>query len=220
MNTTLEAYERWAPHYPSEPHNPLMLAEQRGLLALLPPLGGRHVLDLACGTGRYARLAAQRGAGEIVAADFSPAMLGRVEGAFRVRAGLGQLPFRSCSFDCVISGLALGHAADLGLCFSEIARVLRADGTLLYSDFHDDAWRAGLTRSFKDAQGNGVTLPRDGHPPAQHRAALLAAGFEVEQMRELRVGIEFTESFANSADFHQRYHGVPLVLIVRARKKP
>jgi ubiquinone/menaquinone biosynthesis C-methylase UbiE len=219
MNATLEAYERWAPNYPPEPHNPVMVAEQRELLAQLPPLGGLRVLDLACGTGRYARLAADLGAGEVVAADFSPAMLGRVAGALRVRAGLAQLPFRSDTFDCVISGLALGHAPDLGSCFGEIARVLRAGGTLVYSDFHDDAWRAGFTRSFKDSRGDDVTVPRDGYLPAQHRAALLAAGFEVQQMKELRVGIEFTEPFTNSAEFYRSHAGVPLVLIVRARRQ-
>ena len=219
MNATLEAYERWAPLYPPEPHNPVMVAEQREVLALLPPLEGRRVLDLACGTGRYARLAAESGAGEIVAADFSPAMLHRVTGAMRVRASLAQLPLQSCAFDCVVSGLALGHAADLTACVIEIARVLREGGTLVYSDFHDEAWRAGLTRSFKDTQGNPMTLPCDGYSPAQHRAALLAAGLEVERMQELRVGIEFTEPFTNSAGFYQRHHGVPLVLVVRAGKK-
>ena len=58
MNATLEAYERWAPTYPPEPHNPLMRAEQREVLTQLPVLAGRRVLDLACGTGRYAALAA------------------------------------------------------------------------------------------------------------------------------------------------------------------
>jgi hypothetical protein len=48
---------------------------------------------------------------------------------------------------------------------------------------------------------------------------LQVAGFEVEELRELRVGIEFTPHFTNSAQFYERHHGVPLLLVVRARKK-
>ena len=44
----------------------------------------------------------------------------------------------------------------------EIARVLNGGGVLLYSDFHPEAARAGLTRSFKDA-----------HNRSSHGAALL-----------------------------------------------
>jgi malonyl-CoA O-methyltransferase len=214
-----EAYDRWAEVYPAEPHNPLMRAEQAAMMSLLPPLANQRVLDLACGSGRYAAIAAAAGAAQVVGLDYSPAMLMRAGLASRVRGDMTRLPLRSGVFDVVLSGLALGHATDLAACAAEAARVLRPGGVLLYSDFHDEAWRAGLTRSFKDAEGNGVTLVRDGYTAAQHREALLAADLEVEQVRELRVGIEFTESFANSAAFYERHHGVPLVLVIRARRK-
>ena len=189
------------------------------MLALLPPLDGRRVLDLACGTGRYARLAASRGAGEIVAADFSAAMLARLEGALRVRAGLEDLPFRADYFDCVISGLAIGHASNLEACLAGIARVLRPGASLVYSDFHRRRLACGPLPLVQRPGRKRSDLPRDGYPPAQHRAALLAAGFEIEEMRELRVGIEFTPPFTDSAEFYRRHQGVPLVLLVRARRK-
>jgi ubiquinone/menaquinone biosynthesis C-methylase UbiE len=213
-----EAYDRWADVYPPVPHNPVMQVEQQALLELLDDVRGRDVLDLACGSGRYGAVAAAGGARSVVGVDRSPAMLTRARLAARIRGDLTRLPLQAAAFDLVICGLAVGHASDLDECMREIARVLRRKGSLLYSDFHDDAWRAGLTRSFKDAQGS-VTLPRDGYPPSRHRAALLAAGFEVEVMRELRVGIEFTPHFTNSAEFYGRHHGVPLLFVVRARKK-
>src|SRR6186713_2016600 len=122
--TTLEAYERWAPTYPPEPHNPLMRAEQEALLSHLPDVAGRRALDLACGSGRYARILAAAGATQVVAADFSMAMLARVTTGYRVRADLASLPFADGSFDLVLSGLAIGHAANLSTCLREIARVL------------------------------------------------------------------------------------------------
>jgi len=214
-----EAYDRWAPVYPPAAHNPLMRVEQDALVALLGELRGRDVLDLACGSGRYGEIAQSSGARSVVGIDRSQAMLARAAIAARIRGELTQLPIRTAALDLVVSGLALGHAADLLACMREIARVLRPNGSLVYSDFHDDAWRAGLTRSFKDAAGNGVTLPRDGYPVAQHRAALRAAGLRIEELRELRIGIEFAPLFDGSADLYRQHRGVPLLLLVRARKE-
>jgi malonyl-CoA O-methyltransferase len=221
MSTPLplhEAYDRWAEVYPPEPHNPLMRAEQAAMLALLPPVANCSVLDLACGSGRYAALFAAAGAAQVVGVDYSAAMLMRAGMAARVRGDMSRLPLRSGAFDLVISGLALGHATNLLACASEAARVLRPGGVLLYSDFHADAASVGLTRSFKDALGQSITLPRDGYTPEEHRAALLAAGFEVERQRELRVGVEINEDFPNCAEFYRRHHNVPIVLVMRARK--
>src|SRR5262249_43811988 len=149
MQETLEAYERWAPHYPAAPHNPLMRIEQQAMLEHWPSIAGRRVLDLACGSGRYSQLLAHGDAASVVSLDFSEGMLRSVSGAFRVRASLMSLPFAPNAFGAVISGLAVGHANDLGQWMVEIARVLERDGVLLYSDFHPEAARAGLTRSFK-----------------------------------------------------------------------
>jgi SAM-dependent methyltransferase len=216
--TTLEAYERWAPTYPPEPHNPLMCAEQQALLARLPGVAGRRALDLACGSGRYARILASAGAAEVVAADFSMAMLARVTVGHPVRADLTSLPFASGSFDLVVSGLAIGHAADLHACVREVARVMRPGASLHYSDFHSEAARAGLTRSFRDATCQSFTLPPAGFPLDVHRAAVAAAGLTLESVEELRVGIEFREAFTGSEEFHERWHGLPLLFVVRARK--
>jgi malonyl-CoA O-methyltransferase len=213
---TLEIYERWAPGYQAGPHNPLMQAEQRAMCARLPDLAGLTVLDLACGTGRYAALVAAAGARRVVGLDAAPAMLARAALRERVRGDLAALPFRASSFDAVVSGLALGHAADLRACLAEVARVLRAGGALLYSDFHPEATRRGFRRGFRAADGQRFELPADGHTVAQHRAALAAAGFERVELAEIRAGIELTGEFPGSPEFYRRWHGMPLVLVVRA----
>jgi ubiquinone/menaquinone biosynthesis C-methylase UbiE len=218
LAATLAAYEHWAPHYSPSPHNPLMRAEQQAMLATLPDLRGRRVLDLACGTGRYSTLAAQGGATQVVAADFSPAMLARVSHSWRVRADLMHLPFTDSAFDVVVSGLALSHAGSLARCLREIARVLRPGGTLVYSDFHAAAASAGLTRSFRDSVNRRHVVPDSSLEVAAHRAALDQSGLVVESLQELRAGREVSDPFAGSAEFYRRWRDIPLVLVVRARR--
>jgi malonyl-CoA O-methyltransferase len=214
----LEAYDRWAQAYPAQPHNPLMEAEQRAMLDGMPLVTGRDVLDLACGTGRYARLAERSGAAHVVALDFSLAMLGRAAAKGRVRGDISRLPLRDRSFHLVISGLALGHAPDLVACMREIARVLRPGGVLIYSDFHPEAGRCGLERSFKDAAGERVVLPRTTHDVPAHMAALESAGLRLTWYRDLRVGYEVCDPFPGSEDFYRTWQGTPIVLVAQASR--
>jgi SAM-dependent methyltransferase len=215
---TLTAYKRWAPSYPPVAHNPLMRAEQRAMLECWPGVAGRRVLDLACGTGRYTQLLADSNAGEVVAVDFCQPMLAQVATAQRVRASMMQLPFASGAFAVVICGLALGHATDVTAWMTEVGRVLAPGGILLYSDFHPAAARAGLPRSFKDERNVTTIVPHCGHELECQRQAAVAAGLSIEAVREIRVGIELQEPFAGSEEFYRRWHGLPLVLVVRACK--
>jgi ubiquinone/menaquinone biosynthesis C-methylase UbiE len=215
---TLAAYERWAPLYPPTAHNPLMRAEQHAMLEHWPPVAGKRALDLACGSGRYSRLLAEAKAAQVVAMDFCVPMLRQVSVGTRVCGSMMQLPFAGQAFDVVISGLALGHAANVHTWMTEVARVLEPGGILLYSDFHPEAARAGLPRSFKDQTDRTWTVPHRGYSVASQREAALAAGLVVEVVHEVRVGLELQEAFEKSNAFYRRWHGLPLVLVVRARK--
>jgi hypothetical protein len=45
-----------------------------------------------------------------------------------------------------------------------------------------------------------------------------AAGLTVETLTEIRMGIELTEAFPGSERVYREWHGVPILLIVRASK--
>jgi malonyl-CoA O-methyltransferase len=215
----VEAYDLWAPAYPPLPHNPLMRAEQAAVLALWPEVRGLRALDLACGTGRYGLLLAQRGAALVLGVDRSPEMLRRAPLDHRVRADMAQLPFADASYDLVVCGLAVGHAPRLDAWMREMARVLAPGGSLVYSDFHPDAARAGMTRSFTDGEQRRHTLLHGLYDRDAHLVAATAAGLELELSRELRVGRELHERFTGSDEFYQRWQGLALVLALRARKR-
>jgi malonyl-CoA O-methyltransferase len=219
VQETLGAYERWAPIYPPVAHNPLMRVEEQAMLQSWPAAVGPRVLDLACGSGRYSRLLSDRGSNEIVSLDFCMPMLKQVTSAQRVCASMMQLPFKAGAFDGVLSGLAIGHATQLDTWMAEVARVLRKGGTLLYSDFHPEAARAGLTRSFKDENNVTCTVPHQLYDVHSQRKAAESAGLIVEQIQEIRVGVQLREPFPGSESFYQNWQGLPIVLIVRAARR-
>jgi ubiquinone/menaquinone biosynthesis C-methylase UbiE len=215
---TLAAYERWAPLYPPTAHNPLMRAEQDAMIRHWPDLAGRRALDLACGTGRYSQLLAEAKAAQVVAMDFCVPMLRQVSAAAPVCGSMMQLPFAAGVFDVVVSGLALGHATSVEGWMAEVARVLGKGGVLLYSDFHSEAAQVGLTRSFKDQNNDTCTVPHRSYDVALQQEAAAAAGLTIELIHEVRVGIELREPFPKSEEFYRLWDGLPIVLVVRARK--
>ncbi|XHS78831.1 class I SAM-dependent methyltransferase [Burkholderiaceae bacterium UC74_6] len=214
----IAAYDRWAERYPPEAHNPLMRAEQAAMLARCPDATGRRVLDLACGTGRYGRLMQDCGALWVVGADSAPQMLRHSVLPWRLQADMAALPFADGQFDLILCGLAVGHAPSLTPWVREAARVLAPGGTLLISDFHPDAARAGMHRSFTDADGQEHRLAHGLHNPADHARAATDCGLVLSHCESLRVGHEFTEQFSGSDAFYARWQGLPLLLIVRMDK--
>lgn len=200
------AYARWAAHYPPRAHNRLMEIEQAALLELLPPLAGRDVLDLACGTGRYGLIARERGARSVVSVDNSLPMLraGRVPAA---EGDMTRLPLPTGRFDVILCGLAVGHLAPevMPRAFAEMARVLRPGGEVLLSDFHPYLYLSGGRRTFSDARGQRFAVEHYPHMLADYFAAGTAAGLRLVNVAEPRASIE-------PGDFP-----LPVVLILHLR---
>lgn len=98
---------------------------------------GDDVLDVACGSGNVAIRAAQAGA-NVVGLDLTPELFGRArelagEAGVRVELLEGDaeaLPFGGDSFDAVFSSFGCMFAPRHELAAREMARVLRAGGTI------------------------------------------------------------------------------------------
>ncbi|OFW40625.1 MAG: hypothetical protein A3J29_20795 [Acidobacteria bacterium RIFCSPLOWO2_12_FULL_67_14b] len=178
--TPEEAYALWAPDYPPRPHNRLMAVEQAAVTDLLPDLRGLTVLDAGCGTGRYLRLCAERGA-TAIGVDLSAAMLShaRHESLRLVRGRLLALPLDTMSVDAVVCGLALGDVAELDVAIAEFARVLRPGGTLVYSMVHPDGAGEGWTRTFESG-GRVFAINSHWHTRDEHRQACASSGFTID----------------------------------------
>ena len=182
-HSTLTAYERWAPVYPPVAHNPLMRAEQRAMLEVWPDMDGRRVLDLACGSGRYSHLLREANAAQVVAVDFCAAMLEQVDGR---RPG----PREHDAAAVPVGGVRRGRfRPGGGSCDGHSAVDVRGrksaapGGNLVYSDFHSEAIRAGMTRSFKDAADVTWTVPHQVYDLSRQQDAMAAAGLTVETVK-------------------------------------
>lgn len=111
---------------------------KRGVKAANPQ-PEEHVLDVACGTGIGARLAAKSAdsSGRVVGLDIDPAMLAvarRAEASLEWHcASALDMPFRNATFDLCMCFQGLQFFPDRVAGFSEMRRVLKPAGRLVAS---------------------------------------------------------------------------------------
>ncbi|MEX2466939.1 MAG: class I SAM-dependent methyltransferase [Gemmatimonadota bacterium] len=189
-----EAVERFARRDPD--HRLLRLVDRH-----LDP-STDSVLDVGCAGGRNAELLARLGF-DVHALDTSSAMveetrarvarhLGEAEAERRVRRGpMDALPYADDSFDLVVALGVYHNAADRSewdRAISETARVLRAGGLLLLSEFSPDTDLhgegmppvPGAPDTFEGPHGRMVLLDADAVD-----AGLAAHGLEAEVPTEV-----------------------------------
>lgn len=119
-------------------------AENRGLLDMLALPAGAAVMEIGCGTGRFARAAAAAGL-ETTAIDVSAGMLEYVTQQAKAsglpeiatqHAGFLTMDFPPSRFDAAVSGAALHHLPDAWklVALRNIARALKPRGQLILYD--------------------------------------------------------------------------------------
>ncbi|GIK62626.1 MAG: hypothetical protein BroJett018_04200 [Chloroflexota bacterium] len=180
------AYAQWAKTYPAEAHNVLMQVEQTALLDLMPPLQGRQVLDLGCGTGRWGKLALANGAAGVIGLDNSLPMLQAGILETIAQAEMSDLPLAPNSIDAILCGLAMGHLTPIAMrrAILEMGRVLKSGGMALISDFHPfQAWQGGQ-RTFTGDDGRTYAVEHYIHSYADYFDAGQTAGLTLDAVGE------------------------------------
>jgi 2-polyprenyl-3-methyl-5-hydroxy-6-metoxy-1,4-benzoquinol methylase len=216
-------------------------AERADLLALLPEVDGRHVLDLGCGAGQLARHLATMGAAEVVGVDVSERMLAlaRAEWAHPrvsyVREAIEEVTFSPARFDLVVSSLAVHYVEDYPRLVVRIAEWLAPGGVLVYATEHpiytarlpgdgwvlDDAGRrtAWSLDRYADEGVRDDTWFVPGVRKVHRTLAtlingLLDAGLVVQRVVEPVPSEQWLRDRPWAADERRR----PMFLLVRARK--
>jgi ubiquinone/menaquinone biosynthesis C-methylase UbiE len=108
----------------------------------LGDLGGKRVLDVGCGKGRFARIFhEQEPQAELWGLDISPEMLRFVPEGIHTRAGsMTELPFEDGFFDGAYATESLEHAVEIDRAVSEICRVVKPGGRIAIIDKNAEHW--------------------------------------------------------------------------------
>jgi demethylmenaquinone methyltransferase/2-methoxy-6-polyprenyl-1,4-benzoquinol methylase len=130
-------FDRIAPRYDRVNHLLTFAADRRWRMDLVRRLDigpADLVLDLACGTGDFARLCRATGA-RVVAVDFSRGMLHEASSRAAAPGGLVQadalhLPLAAGALAVAVSGFALRNFVAIPPVLAELARVLQPGGRL------------------------------------------------------------------------------------------
>ncbi|MFE3636378.1 class I SAM-dependent methyltransferase [Streptomyces sp. NPDC059168] len=168
------------------------------LTARAAALHPRRILELAAGTGVLtSALLAMAPSAEVTATDVNEAMVAfgstRAPGAVWRQADAQRLPFPAGGFDLVVCQFGVMFFPDRIEAFTEVRRVLAPGGRFLFNTWgplgthaFEVALQAGLERAFPvDPPRFFRTVPHGYADPAVVAADLAAAGFAVEDVREL-----------------------------------
>lgn len=182
MNWDLGSYE----HTAAQVH-----PAARSVVDVLAPRPGEHVVDLGCGTGNAALLAAAGGArvtGVDPAARLLEIAMENAKAAVlevEFRAGdAAQMPLPDSSIDAVVSVFGVIFAPDENAAVGEIARVLRPGGRLVLSAWIPDGALAAQARLRRESvaaiRGDSpAPAPFTWHDPVAVTALLAPHGFAV-----------------------------------------
>jgi 2-polyprenyl-3-methyl-5-hydroxy-6-metoxy-1,4-benzoquinol methylase len=111
-------------------------------------LKGKRVLDIGCGAGRFAEVAARAGA-DVVALDYSTAVdachanLAHFDNVLVIQGDIYAPPLREQSFDFVYSLGVLQHTPDVERAFKCLPPLV-APGGRLCVDFYEKSWKSAL----------------------------------------------------------------------------
>lgn len=158
------------------------------LVELAHPRPGDRVVDIACGTGIVARVAAARvgPTGTVAGVDLNPGMLSVARSATTTNSQSGapiqwheasadKLPFPGQSFDIVYCQLGLQFFADRAVALHEMHRVLGAGGRLALM-----VWRG-----IGESPGFAVLAEALERHVGQAAAAIMRAPFRLSDADEL-----------------------------------
>jgi ubiquinone/menaquinone biosynthesis C-methylase UbiE len=161
-------------------------------------LRGSRVLDVGCGTGKFARVLAERGLARVWGVDPSAEMLAeareRVPSSVGLKLGAAErLPFKDGYFDAGVLWTVV-HLIERSLAFTELRRVLVPGGRVAIVTFAPEHFTSYWQNEFFPSIAE-IDLAR--HPsPDQLTKELEAAGFEPPRLLRLLQQTELSREVA------------------------
>jgi len=192
--SALKGHAIWSEVYDRTP-NPLLELERRVVTPWLPPLENQTFVDVACGTGRWAKYAVDRGA-HVFGADFCAPMLAAAV-TVRNRCVLADalhLPFPDGLADVTVCAFTAGYVASPAHLLNELARITCPGGRILLSDVHPRGLEMGWQRSFRHA-GDVYEIEHYTHATSAYLSAASDRRLKIEHVAEAAFGEPEREIF-------------------------
>jgi SAM-dependent methyltransferase len=172
-----------------------LMPAARLLVGRAAPVGGERVVDVGCGTGNAALLAAEQGA-RVTGVDPAARLLevARAEAAARgldadfVPGDAAELPLADGEADLVLSVFGVIFAPDPRAAAAEMARVTAPDGRIVLSAWIPEGAISTVNRIARQAVAEALELPPAPAPFAWHEPDALADLF-----REHGFGVSLDE---------------------------
>lgn len=184
------------------------------LCQTVDPHAGQRVLDVACGSGNAALVAARRYC-EVTGLDYVPALVERAKmrataEGMKIDFHVGDaqaLPFRAASFDVVLSVFGVMFAPDQEKAANELLRVCRPGGRIGLSSWMPE----GYGGDFFAAHARYVPAPPGVKPPVRWGtesglAELLGAGTS-SITSQRRIAFQYYRSIDHALDVFRTYFG-------------
>ncbi len=146
--------EQWAKRRRDGKNIAHMYLEKPAMYGKIPNLTGKKVLCVGCGTGEECDYLQSRGAQEVLGIDVSEGLIKYAQQSypsikFQVM-DMEKMGFPDNSFDFIYSSLVLHYVNPWVTALTEIRRVLKDNGTFLFSTHHPAVWGGERTRTEKE----------------------------------------------------------------------
>ncbi|NGN96882.1 class I SAM-dependent methyltransferase [Grimontia sp. S25] len=208
------------------------LFERPNLQAMLGDIEGKNVLDLGCGSGVYADYFLSEGAASVTCLDFSAEMVDIVKNKFgqRVSAYVQDLSEglpkeADGQYDVIVCPLVIHYLKDLTALFSDVYRVLKPGGYMVFSTHHPFAdFECSTTGSYFDTElvqeewntvGTPVQVTFYRRPLVEISNAITSAGLSITQISEGQVSEAIKQA---SPKTYERLRKHPNFIFIKCKK--
>jgi len=230
---SMESYDEMAKYYENfvdtKPWNAYY--ERPATLSLFSEIRNKKILDLGCAGGWYTNYLLEKGA-DVIAIDVNKNMVEITKKRTQCKCTVIQADINNgfdfiekCSLDIVLASLVLHYIKDIEKAFSEINRMLKTDGELIFSTHHplmefirfkrenymdiellDDEWNMGNEK---------IKVQFYRRPLTKLLQPLIDNGFHIEKILEPEPNEEFRNKLPEA---YEQLKKIPNFIFIKARK--
>jgi ubiquinone/menaquinone biosynthesis C-methylase UbiE len=220
------AYDLWASFYDDQPHNLMLLLDEKIFSVLIKYIEfeDKRCLDFGCGTGRHWNSILKKQPQKIIGLDVSTGMLKKLKDKFPAqevhKIEDNRLLFiPDSSTDIIISTLTIAHIKDINELFGTWSRIATEKADLVITDFHPAVLAKGGKRDFS-INGQKIQIENFVHPLDKIQAIAHNNGFTLIQIMEKCINEEVKHFYSseNALNVYELFKGLPIIFGMHFKK--